>query len=115
MSFTSSCPPPPDASASVLERKVEELSGQLVSLAQRARQQQELLDKIWEKVNALPLPPTATPRPPTPAVSKEFTMPDVPAQAPHSPRPPPPSPQAWRCQPSRMLRVLVQSPPPLVP
>ena len=31
----------------VLERKIEELSGQLVSLAQRSRQQQELLDKIW--------------------------------------------------------------------
>ena len=52
-----------------LERKVEELSGQLVSLAQRARQQQELLDKVLEKVSA---PPTvqvqvpATPGPPTP-------------------------------------------------
>ena len=31
----------------VLERKIEELSGQLVSLAQHSRQQQELLDKIW--------------------------------------------------------------------
>ena len=47
-----------------LERKVEELSGQLVSLARRSRQQQELLDKILEKVSTPP--PTlfalATPR-----------------------------------------------------
>ena len=49
---------PPD----VLERRVEELSGQLVNLAQRARQQQELLDKIWEKVNTPP-PPDCHPGP----------------------------------------------------
>ena len=35
-----------------LERKVEELSGQMVSPAQRSRQQQELLDRVLEKVSA---------------------------------------------------------------
>ena len=40
----------------VLEREVEELSGQLVSLAQRSRQQQDLLEKIWGRVSALPRP-----------------------------------------------------------
>ena len=34
-----------------LERRIEELSRQLVSLAQRSRQQQELLGRIFEKVS----------------------------------------------------------------
>ena len=53
---TRSCPP------DTLERKVEELSGQLVSLAQQSRQQQGLLGKIWEKVSTPP-PPSAAPCP----------------------------------------------------
>ena len=50
-----------------LNRKVEELFGQLVSLAQRSRQQQELLDRILEKISALPPQQApAAPRPKTP-------------------------------------------------
>ena len=96
-----------------LERKIEELSGQLVSLAQKSRQQQELLEKIWGRVSVPPPPPppgapavprprAASPQPPAPAVSKEVTTPDVPAQAPPpsgvvaqpSPSPPPTRPPA---------------------
>ena len=40
-----------------LNRWVEELSDQLVSVAQTNRQQQDLLEKIWEKVNCPPTPP----------------------------------------------------------
>ena len=95
-----------------LERRIEELSGQLVSLAQRSRQQQELLDRILEKVltpsvaqvqaPASQQPPTPQPRPcPRQATSKDVTMQEPPGQIsptpapgppPPTPPPPPPSP-----------------------
>ena len=55
-------------SPNTLERKVEELSGQLVALSQRSRQQQELLDKIWEKVSPPPL--SIAPRSPSPGCTR---------------------------------------------
>ena len=42
-----------------LERKVVELSGQLVSMAPRSRQQRELLEKIWDNKPSPPPPPPA--------------------------------------------------------
>ena len=80
-----------------LKRKVEELSGQL---AQRSRQQQELLDKILEKVSTPPTPQVqvlaapgpSTPRPhprPTPAITREGIMQDLPTQ--ETPSPPGPA------------------------
>ena len=42
-----------------LNRRVEELSAQPISVAQKNRQQQELLEKIWERINISPLPPPA--------------------------------------------------------
>ena len=45
---------------------VEERSGQLISVAQKIRQQKELLEEIWEKAN---LPPTSLPAP-APAASR---------------------------------------------
>ena len=56
-------------SPDTLERKVEELSGQLVALSQRSHQQQELLDKIWEKVFT-PSPLSAAPRSPGPGYTR---------------------------------------------
>ena len=41
-----------------LEHKIEEILGQLVSMAQRGRRQQELLDRVLEKVSTPPPPPT---------------------------------------------------------
>ena len=49
-----------------LERKIEELSGQLINLTQRSHQQQKLLDKILEKASTPPTPQVqalATPGP----------------------------------------------------
>ena len=60
-----------------LNRRVEGLLGQLVSMAQKNRQQQEPLEMIWEKVNLLP-PPSSAPAPAAPRV----------APAVHPPRPP---------------------------
>ena len=41
----------------VLTRTVKQLSGQLISEAKRNREQQELLDKTWEKLSTLPQSP----------------------------------------------------------
>ena len=93
-----------------LERKVEELSGQLVSLAQRSQKQQELLNRILEKASALPkvqvqVPATPAPRTPcphpTPAITREVAMQDPPVQAappPSSAPPPPPPPPPPLCR-----------------
>ena len=70
-----------------LNRRVEGLSGQLVSMAQKNRQQQESLEMIWEKVNLLP-PPSSAPAPAAPRV----------APAVHLPRPPPNAQHPGRSQ-----------------
>ena len=91
-----------DANASqltALSRTVEQLSGQLISEAKRNRQQQELLEKIWEKVNsppqdvtpAVPRSGASHPKPPPTAVPRKVSMLDSPAGA-STPLPPPPPP-----------------------
>lgn len=48
-----------------LDRRVEELSRQLTSVALRHRQQQGLLERVWEKVSPpTPHPRAAPPQPP---------------------------------------------------
>ena len=105
----------------------------MVSLAQRPRQQQELLDRILERVSAppaqqvpaTPRPPTPRPRP-TPAITREVAMqdlpnqvaPPLPAPSPLSPPPPAPSPPptAARTSGQRPPRPPVAAPlPPLPP
>lgn len=128
-----------------IERKIEELSGQLVSLAQRLRQQQALLDRVLEKVSTPSVPQVqvlATPRPPTPqpcprpkpAVSREVTIQELPSPPTSSPAPmspplppppppppplPPPLPQAATPNPETPYRSApaptAAPPPPLPP
>ena len=90
-----------------LTRTVEQLSGQLIAEAKRNRQQQELLEKIWKKVNApqqnvvpaIPRQELEVPKPPPTAVSREVTMMDQASAVESLPKqqqapPPPPSPKA---------------------
>ena len=100
-----------------LERKVEEISGQLVSLAQRSRQQQDLLERILCKVEApfLSLAPTPTP-PPAPATPRPRAAP-TPPLAPATPRPRaaptrPPSPAVSREVTMSNTPVQASPPPP---